>query len=98
MKKMILIVALTLFLIFVLAPPAANAHGARGFWPGVCVGGIFGWLLGRHIDVQPAQPPPPPPPRTCWRLVPAHWEKYWNPDGTLTQKLVPEHWEPFPCR
>jgi hypothetical protein len=95
----ILIVVLILILALVLEVPAAYAHGARGFFPGICVGSIFGFLFSRSIDAQPAYvPPPPPPPRTCYRQIPQHWEQYWSPDGSLMRELVPMHWEAVPCR
>ena len=97
---LILLAVVVIVLALVLEVPAAYARGgARGFFPGLCVGGILGLFLGRSVDAQPAYaPPPPPPPRTCYRQIPQHWEQYWSPDGSLVRELVPMHWEAVPCR
>ncbi len=72
MKRAIVVVLVVLFLIMFLAPPAANARdGRHACLMGACIGGIFGWLFGRHVDIEP--PYPPPPPAICYREIPGYW-------------------------
>ena len=71
MKRVIVVFLVVLFMIMFLVPPANARNGRNACLMGACIGGIFGWLFGRHVDIEP--PYPPPPPAMCYREIPGYW-------------------------
>ncbi len=96
-KKMLIAFLVFTFLMMAVVPPAANArNGREACILGACIGGLFGWSLGRHIVIEPAYQPPPP--SACYREVPGHWVERWYPGSSYPERVwVGPHIVRVPC-
>jgi len=101
MKKKVVVFIIVVFILFcVTIKDEANAHhGAGGFWPAICLGGIIGCAAAQVIRPSVVEPPPPPPPPVCFRDFPGHCVTRWNPSTySYEQVCFPPYRESFPCR
>ena len=95
MKKIIIVFLVVMALAL---PQMAQARGGGGgsFVPGLCIGGVLGFLLSASATDRPLVAPFYPPGQ-CWKEVPEKWEMRWDPFyNTYVREFVPRHY--IPCR
>ena len=96
MKRLVIIVLVVAALALPQMAQARGGHGGGSFIPGLCLGGVLGFLLSAPLADRPLVAPSYSPGQ-CWKEVPERWEMRWDPFyNTYVRELVPRHY--IPCR